>query len=147
MNCECCSRPTFALGSLGPYCFECALITILEHRDRRRRNMSDEIKVGGRVQTTTYGEEGTVLAVYKDWAWIDFGGPSPCMLVRKFLTLISPDPVTLTPKYRVGQNMRFQGGIYPIEKVVVAYELTGWFGLRGEDNLEPVPEPCPECGK
>ena len=114
--------------------------------------MSDKIEVGDRVHDFCYGN-GTVLALHlaldgECWVWSEYDKPKTCYGTRiTDLTRLDPEPVTLTPKYAVGQEVKFQGGIYSIsiEKVVVAYELTGWFGLRAEDSLEPAPEPCPKC--
>ena len=111
--------------------------------------MSDKIEVGDRVRISVYGgfHDATVLALDADWAWVlqdhDRRGYTSVPLAK--LTRIEPEKVVLTPKYAVGREVQFQGGIYSIEKVVVAYELTGWFGLRAEDSLEPAPEPCPKC--
>ena len=151
MNCECCGRNTFALGSLGPYCFECALTTIFEHRDRGRRNMSDKIKVGDRVEARVYGR-ATVIGEHiafggKRWLWIEYDSGHECYGVQATqLTRIEPEPVVLTPKYAVGQRVRLCGANTATEvienRIACRLESGGYYY---EDILEPIPEPCPEC--
>ena len=147
MNCECCGRNTFALGSLGPYCFECALTTIFEHRDRGRRNMSDKIKVGDRVLNPGFGER-TVVAVDGNSAWIRDKDGWQCVAKLSNLTRIVPEPVTLTAKYAVGQRLLSRKGNFVVVKAIsltTRYEFEGWKGFWPEENYKPVPAPCPTC--
>ena len=147
MNCECCGRNTFALGSLGPYCFECALTTIFEHRDRGRRNMS-EIKVGDRVRGAFTGRSGTVIAITEQRAWIRNSG-EPFTIPLCNLTHIEPEPVTvtLTPKYKVGQEVMGigSGSRYILGEYAIAYYVGHGEGWMPERAIKPVPTPCPTC--
>jgi preprotein translocase subunit YajC len=119
----------------------------------------NEIKVGDRVRTT-WGEEGIVLGIHTNssgerWLWTEFDKSHQCWgFTDEHLTLISPEPVTLT----VGQKVRLSEGRVGIikdlrEEAYVEIDdsretTVHWPPLRIwklSSELEPVPSPCPEC--
>ena len=111
--------------------------------------MSDEIKVGDRVKRSSGTCVYTVLALDdKGLAWIQTENSTLGMIVHlSTLTRIEPEPVTLTPKYAVGQRVRstLTGTIYTIEALVRTTYRTTTGCTVDESNLEPVPTPCPTC--
>lgn len=125
--------------------------------------MSDKIEVGDRVRAPGKSEGGTVLAIddlliakdrLDDRYWVKFDDGAYQTWWRPNLTRIEPEPVVLRPKYRVGERVRTNAlrlnitpdMSYVISRPAVGYEVEsgGWLP---ESLLEPVPEPCPECGK
>ena len=116
--------------------------------------MSDKIKVGDRVEARVYGR-ATVIGEHiafggKRWLWIEYDSGHECYGVQATqLTRIEPEPVTLTPKYRIADSLRFKGG----NRETAPIRVTGIIiGYLDEDNyfwreaeLEPVPEPCDKC--
>ena len=108
--------------------------------------MNDTIKVGDRVRTRSDCEV-IVLGIDGGRAWVRYTETGVhhevCMST---LTHIEPEPVTLTPKYGVGQRVNFIGqGKVQLAGVEVGYHIEKWGGLWPESLLEPVPTPCPLC--
>ena len=120
--------------------------------------MNDTIKVGDRVYRWVDRDAGYVLrATRGPWAWIErddgtFRTVGLGSLAK--LTPIEPEPVTLT----VGQRVRLCEGRVGVIKdlreeayveiddsreiTVHSPPLRIW---KLSSELEPVPEPCPEC--
>jgi len=108
--------------------------------------MSDEIKVGNRVRGQMSGKEYKALGICGNWVWILAPGcTEPITVANCYLTLISPEPVTLTPKYAVGQEVESPAGKRTICQVFVAYRMREYAAWWAEGQLQPVPEPCPTC--
>ena len=109
--------------------------------------MSNEIKVGDRVLTNCDQQDFEVLGLHGGWAWLlgDLG----TYHVRRVYTLtrIEPGPVTLTPKYPVGQEVRAKVGKcnYKVTGIFVGYLLDGQDIEWREDELTPVADVCPAC--
>ena len=111
--------------------------------------MSDEIKVGDRVYRWVDRDAGYVLrATRGPWAWIErddgtFRTVGLGSLAK--LTRIEPEPVTLTPRYVKGQRVKVRNG----DEVTIAHPFiayrTNYNCTYAEDQLEPVPTPCPTC--
>jgi len=110
--------------------------------------MSDEIKVGDRVKRSSWTCVYTVLALDdKGLAWIQTENSTLGMIVHlSTLTRIESEPVVLTPKYAVEQRVRTAQNKTEtvIKGILITYETTN-LGTWDEAELEPVPEPCPEC--
>jgi hypothetical protein len=128
--------------------------------------MNDTIKVGDRVETRNSHRTGCVQGIYHDQAWILLDSDEMETLHLSVLTRIEPEPVVLTPKYAIGQNVTIKGAgrageqtVYRIAEVAdtIRYALEWDASPLGSisagrtlatytaDQLEPVPEPCPEC--
>jgi len=105
----------------------------------------NDIKVGDRVRGIRSGNDWVVMGIDGDLAWLKSDEGEYTERFCEVLTRIEPEPVVLTPKYAVGQEVKFRGGIYPIETVQAVYYLTGWLGSHSEDSLEPAPGHCPKC--
>jgi len=111
--------------------------------------MNDTIKVGDRVYRWVDRDAGYVLrATRGPWAWIErddgtFRTVGLGSLAK--LTPIEPEPVALTPKYGVGQEVESPAGKRTICQVFVAYRMRDYVAWWAEGQLEPVPAPCPEC--
>jgi len=109
----------------------------------------NDIQVGDRVHPDGYGDNVTlrVVAIEGNEAWlVDFMGVHRTHRLAA-LTRISPEKVVLTPKYVVGQRVRstLTDTIYTIEALGRTTYRTTTGCTVDESNLEPVPEPCPEC--
>ena len=112
--------------------------------------MSDKIEVGDRVRISVYGgfHDATVLALDADWAWVlqdhDRRGYTSVPLAK--VTRIEPEPVTLTPKFKLGEKICPRDG-YPqtILAVSVSYRLAPNGTWWGEEEVDLVPTPCPTC--
>ena len=110
-----------------------------------------EIKVGDRVLNPGFGER-TVVAVDGNSAWIRDKDGWQCVAKLSNLTRIEPEPVTLRPRYGMGQRVRTDSlrltvtpdNIYVVKSPAVGYELEsgGWLP---ESLLFPIPAPCPTC--
>ena len=107
--------------------------------------MNDEIKVGDRVKGKATGRKYVVLGIYRDMAWILHEETDMTSTVAfQYLTRIEPETVTLTPKYRIADSLRFKGG----NRETAPIRVTGIIiGYLDEDNyfwreaeLEPFPE-------
>jgi len=109
--------------------------------------MSDEIKVGDRVQEHGIDIPGRIVGITKDGAWITRSGKIAHLTALCYLTLIPPENVALTPKYLVGSKVRLKEEhttathIVEIQGVSVAYTFENW-ATRLEKDLEPV---CLHC--
>ena len=103
--------------------------------------MNDTIRVGDRA--IAHGKTGIVVGLCHRWAWIDDGGGRPLTYEVNNLTRIEPEPVTLRPKYAVGQEVLCDGlGISTINGVFVGYTVKEHGGIWLNGDLEAVPEPC-----
>ena len=115
--------------------------------------MSNAIKVGDRVWASGLGD-GRMLAIHDDYGWVLWNTHDHCTARLDSLTRIEPEPVTLT----VGQRVRLCEGRVGVIKdlreeayveiddsreiTVHSPPLRIW---KLSSELEPVPEPCPEC--
>ena len=116
--------------------------------------MSDAIKVGDRVEARVYGR-ATVIGEHiafggKRWLWIEYDSGHECYGVQATqLTHIEPEPVTvtLTPKYKVGQEVMGigSGSRYILGEYAIAYYVGHGEGWMPERAIKPVPTPCPTC--
>jgi hypothetical protein len=116
--------------------------------------MNDTIRVGDRVKDNVTCATGTVLYLKFPWAWVlsDAASTPETWPAGKF-TRIEPEKVTLMPKYAVGENVQSyvagaKKGRWTVVEVRVDYLIKlpdGTLDHRVEFQLEPVPEPCPEC--
>jgi len=118
--------------------------------------MSDEIRQGDRVRDhggfrlLAYGD-GTVLGLHTNakgakWAWVEYDDGACFASVLSDLTRIEPEPVTLTPKYKVGQPVIVKGtpDVFAVAGISVLYhDKEG--SCHRESELEPEPKPCPAC--
>ena len=106
--------------------------------------MSDNINVGDRVRGAFTGRSGTVIAITEQWAWIRNSG-EPFTIPLCNLTRIELEKITLTPRFGIGEKVKIRfGEVVKINAVVVAYrDNENW--LWAEDQLEPIPTPCPTC--
>ena len=107
--------------------------------------MNDTIKVGDRVWASGLGD-GRMLAIHDDYGWVLWNTHDHCTARLDSLTRIEPEPVTLRPKYVVEQRVRTAQNKTEtvIKGIFITYETTN-LGTWDEAELEPVPEPCPEC--
>ena len=113
--------------------------------------MSNAIKVGDRVWASGLGD-GRMLAIHDDYGWVLWNTHDHCTARLDSLTRIEPEPVTLRPRYGMGQRVRTDSlrltvtpdNIYVVKSPAVGYELEsgGWLP---ESLLFPVPTPCPTC--
>jgi len=117
--------------------------------------MSDEIKVGHEVEWHEVGlhdcrprHTGTVLALDNGTAWVRERTLHHSIRIGD-LTRIAPEPVTLTPKYEVGERVHWltTSRMKTIRAIVVGYRMEEDpnDAVWGEDELEPVPDVCPQC--
>ena len=114
--------------------------------------MSDNIKVGDRVkyERSDSGWRYEVLCIHGDQAWLrdERDGMYQGALIEN-LTRIEPEKVTLTPLYEVGERVHWltTSRMKTIRAIVVGYRMeedpNG--AVWGEDELEPVPDVCPQC--
>jgi len=112
--------------------------------------MSDEIKVGEVAKAVPWKGFAKVLSLHtastgKQWAWIEWED-GYCASVGAFdLTRIELEKITLTPRFGIGEKVKIRfGEVVKINAVVVAYrDNENW--LWAEDQLEPIPTPCPTC--
>jgi len=104
--------------------------------------MNDEIKVGDRVWASGLGD-GRMLAIHDDYGWVLWNTHDHCTARLDSLTRIEPEPVTLTPKFKMGQEVLCDGlGISTINGVFVGYTVKEHGGIWLNGDLEAVPEPC-----
>jgi hypothetical protein len=107
-------------------------------------SMNDTIRVGDRVEHIGFGQR-VVIAIVGDQAWIRDGN-FDVIARTKNLTRIEPEKVTLTPKYKKDERVRTKGGReITVDRVFIGYESQPCLEWWEEGQLEPVPEPCPEC--
>jgi hypothetical protein len=110
--------------------------------------MSDEIKVGNRVRGQMSGKEYKALGICGNWVWILAPGcTEPITVANCYLTLISPEPVTLRAKYKMGERVRstLTNSVYRVAGIASIQYLTEEGYIIDEHNSEPVPAPCPTC--
>jgi len=115
----------------------------------------NDIQVGDSVKewaafASGYGNQtGEVVARWQNWAWVKWPDEVLPVNVRVCnLTRIEPEPVTLTPKYKIDQKVLCDGlGISTVNGVFIGYVVKEHGGIWLDGDLEPVPEPCPTCGK
>jgi len=116
--------------------------------------MNDTIKVGDRVQHAFSTEaHGTVLAAGPEWLYVHYDNGHNEAWLTANCRRIEPEKVTLMPKYAVGENVQSyvagaKKGRWTVVEVRVDYLIKlpdGTLDHRVEFQLEPVPEPCPEC--
>ena len=107
----------------------------------------NDIQVGDRVRGIRSGNDWVVMGIDGNMAWLKSDGGEYTERFCKVLTRIEPEPVTVTPKYAVGQRVRstLTGTIYTIEALVRTTYRTTTGCYLDESNLEPVPTPCPKC--
>jgi hypothetical protein len=106
--------------------------------------MNDTIRVGDRVQNTFSTEaHGTVLAAGPDWLYVQYDNGHNEAWLTGNCRRIEPEPVTLTPKFKMGQEVLCDGlGISTINGVFVGYTVKEHGGIWLNGDLEAVPEPC-----
>jgi len=107
--------------------------------------MNDTIRVGDRVWASGLGD-GRMLAIDGNYGWVLWNTHDHCTARLDSLTRIEPEPVTLRPKYAVGEKVRIKSiagcaGESVVSRPSLFYDL-GWRGWWREDKLEPVPESC-----
>jgi len=106
-----------------------------------------EIKVGDPVQGKRSGNEWVVLAIDGEVAWLraDDGERAERFLCA--LTRIEPEPVTLRPKYGIGDPVRstLSGSVYRVAAIASIQYRTEEGFIIDEHNSEPVPTLCPTC--
>ena len=111
-------------------------------------NKDEEFKVGDEVRRSGWECGYTILALDDTGhAWIRSEHSRLGLIVQiSSLTRIEPEPVVLTPKYAVEQRVRTAQNKTEtvIKGILITYETTN-LGTWDEAELEPVPEPCPEC--
>ena len=109
--------------------------------------MNDTIRVGDKVRGIRSGNDWVVMGIDGDMAWLKSDGGEYTERFCKVLTRIEPEPVTLTPKYAVGQEVIGigSGSRYRLEECAIAYYVGHGDGWLPERSLKPVPEPRPTC--
>ena len=104
--------------------------------------MSEEIEEGCRVLYLNYPH--LVLAQYGKERWIRRDGSlEPFTVHVSSLTLIPPEPMTLRPKYEVGERVWYNGKpAGTIKEIVICYRTRNG-ALWEEADLAAH---CPTCG-
>ena len=105
-----------------------------------------KLKRGDRVEQESWGK-GTLLCLHiaadgKEWGFVEYDDRRQCFgFEAKYLTRIEPEPVTLTPKYEVGERVRILRNDIEgeVAGAIVTYDLAYVGGRYAEDELEPVP--------
>jgi len=107
--------------------------------------MSNAIKVGDRVWASGLGD-GRMLAIHDDYGWVLWNTHDHCTARLDSLTRIEPEPVTLRPRFKLGEKICPRDG-YPqtILAVSVSYRLAPNGTWWGEEEVDRVPTPCPTC--
>ena len=103
-----------------------------------------EIKVGDRVHVSAE-YDGIVCVLDGDEAWVEDDDGIHCTHVLSELTRLDPEPVTLRAKYKAEERVRARNG----DEVTIAHPFiayrTNYNFTYAEDQLEPIPTPCPTC--
>jgi len=109
--------------------------------------MNDTIRVGDKVETLRSHRTGWVQGIYGDKAWILLDSDELETLYLSVLTRIEPESGTLS----LGQVVRRKRDADRTGVVTGLEARIRWGDCLFEnvpiELLEPVPEPCPACGK
>ena len=108
--------------------------------------MNDTIKVGDRVWASGLGD-GRMLAIDGNYGWVLWNTHDHCTARLDSLTRIEPEPGTLS----LGQVVRRKRDADRTGVVTGLEARIRWGDCLYEnvpiEVLEPVPSPCPTCGK